>query len=382
MKNQYFGDVKDYLTYGLLRTLQRVSGLRVGVAWMLTPDTPNGEGELRDYLNQPQVWQAHDPRLFADLQRVPEHGRRVNLADQFDLIPGALYYNEPLPQDAAARQDYFRQLFQDLQPCQLLFFDPDNGLETKTTPRSARRSIQHIYWLEVVEAFHQHGHSLLIFQHFPRRSRENYLEERAQEFAARLGVERIEWFQTSQVVFFLAARPEHSAALQKAPEAVQAQWGAHMWPGARVFLPEKNAGLGFHLTLLPAQLSVCRLAPQSPLPPWAGGELTAFTRTPDELSIVCEQQHVPHGVQAEKGWRALKVAGPLDFSLTGVLAALAAPLAAAKISIFALSTFDTDYLLVKETTLHEALHTLRNAGHHIQLAENDRPRSTCTEPGQ
>lgn len=368
MKNQYFGDVKDYLTYGLLRTLQQVSGLRVGVAWMLTPDSANGEGELRAYLSQPRLWQAHDPALFADLRRVPEHGRSVQLAGQFGLIPGALYYDAPLPPAAAARQAYFQQLFAALRACPLLFFDPDNGLETKTTPRGGQPSIQHLYWSEAAEAYHRHGHSLLIFQHFPRRSREIYLEERAQEFAARLGVQRIEWFQTSQVVFFLAARPEHAAALQKAAGAVQAQWGAHMWPGSRVFLPEKMERRGFDLILLPQQLAVCRLAPQSPLPSWAGGSFTALTRTPDELSIVCDQQRVPEGVAAENDWRAFKVAGPLDFSLTGVLAALAAPLADAKISIFALSTYDTDYLLVKESALTGAVQALRRAGHHIQIA--------------
>ena len=368
MKNQYFGDVKDYLTYGLLRTLQRVSGLRVGVAWMLTPDSANGEGELRAYLHQPRLWQAHDPALFDDLRRVPEHGRSVQLASQFGLIPGALFFDALLPRAAAARQGYFQQLFEALRACPLLFFDPDNGLETKTTPRGGQPSIQHLYWSEAVEAFHQHSHSLLIFQHFPRRSREIYLEERAQEFAARLGVQRIEWFQTSQVVFFLASRPEHAAALQKAAEAVQTRWGAHMRPGSRVFLPAQPRGRGLRLTLLPQRLSVCRLAPDAPVPSWAGGSFTAVTRTPDELSIVCDQQHVPQGVAVEKDWRAIKVAGPLDFNLTGVLAALAAPLADAKISIFALSTYDTDYLLVKEAALTRAIQALRSAGHYIQIA--------------
>ena len=370
MKNQYFGDIKDYLTYGLLRTIQRVSGLCLGVAWMLTPDAANGEGEQRAYLNRPQEWQAYDPQLFADLQRVPAyaHGRSVRLASQFGLIPGAFYYDNPLPQSTAARQVYFQQLFQALKACQVLFFDPDNGLETKTTPRGARRSIQHLYWAEAVEAFHRRGHSLLVFQHFPRRNHEVYLEERAQEFALQLGVERIEWFQTSQVVFFLAARPEHAAALHKVPAAVRAQWAPRIWPGSQVFLPQKTGAQGLNLLLLPGRLGVCRLAPEAPLPSWAGGKLVAITRTADELSIVCEQCYIPDEVQAEKGWRALKVAGPLDFSLTGVLAALAGPLADAKISIFALSTFDTDYLLVKETILSAAVQTLRSAGHHIQFA--------------
>lgn len=122
---------------------------------------------------------------------------------------------------------------------------------------------------------------------------------------------------------------------------------------------------GFELTLLPQCLAVCRLAPGAPLPGWAAGELLAITRTATELSLVCDQAGVPAGVTAESGWRALRVAGPLDFSLTGVLAALAVPLAAAGVSIFALSTFDTDYVLVKEAALPAALEALRRAGHRV-----------------
>lgn len=123
---------------------------------------------------------------------------------------------------------------------------------------------------------------------------------------------------------------------------------------------------GLLLTLLPTRLAVCRLDAQAPLPPWPRGELVALTRTADELSIVCAEECVPPGIQIEAGWRALKVAGPLDFSLTGILAALAAPLAAAKISIFALSTYDTDYVLVKEVHLADAIRVLSQVGHRIQ----------------
>jgi hypothetical protein len=126
-----------------------------------------------------------------------------------------------------------------------------------------------------------------------------------------------------------------------------------------------NPSPGLILTLLPVHLAVCRLDPEDPLPSWPRGELIALTRTADELSIVCAEECVPSGIQIEAGWRALKVAGPLDFSLTGILAAIASPLAAAEISIFALSTYDTDYVLVKEAHLAAAVRILSLAGHTI-----------------
>jgi len=102
------------------------------------------------------------------------------------------------------------------------------------------------------------------------------------------------------------------------------------------------------------------------MPAWASeSKLLSVTRTPEELSIVCEQRPVPASAQCEPGWRCLKVEGPLDLSLTGILASLTVPLAQAGIAIFALSTFDTDYLLVKDKNLEEAARVLRQAGHRI-----------------
>lgn len=120
------------------------------------------------------------------------------------------------------------------------------------------------------------------------------------------------------------------------------------------------------LALLPQTLAVCRLGPDAPLLPWAtGGDLWSVTRTPEELSLVCAASAVPEGVACEPGWRALKVAGPLDFALVGILLAVAAPLAAAGVSIFAVSTYDTDYVLVRGAQLERAVAALRAAGHTV-----------------
>lgn len=120
-----------------------------------------------------------------------------------------------------------------------------------------------------------------------------------------------------------------------------------------------------HLQLLEGSLAVCRLEPSAPVPAWGlvKGHLCSVTRTPEELSVVCGASAVPSGVRCEKDWRAFQVKGPLEFSLTGILDALTDPLARAGVSIFAVSTFDTDYVLVREIQLDEAATALRRAGH-------------------
>jgi uncharacterized protein len=113
--------------------------------------------------------------------------------------------------------------------------------------------------------------------------------------------------------------------------------------------------------------AIVRLDARAAIPEWAWrGPFWSITRTPAELSIVCEQVSVPPGLTAiERDFRALAVEGPLDFSWTGILASIASPLAKAGISLFAVSTFDTDYVLVREDRLAQALDALRGAGWEI-----------------
>lgn len=122
-----------------------------------------------------------------------------------------------------------------------------------------------------------------------------------------------------------------------------------------------------HLVLLSMELAVCRLAPGEVIPAWSMRRTGFFsiTATEDELSLVCAADSVPEGVRCEQGWRAIKVIGPLDFALVGILASLSSTLAQAQVSIFAVSTFDTDYILIKEAQLAQAIAALEQAGHEL-----------------
>lgn len=120
------------------------------------------------------------------------------------------------------------------------------------------------------------------------------------------------------------------------------------------------------IAALEGDYSVCRLPATDGVPAWAlAGALFSVTRTPDELSVVCESGLVPDGVRNEPAWRCLRVEGPIAFSAVGVLSALSSALAASGVSLFAVSTFDTDYLLVKAADLGRAVEALRGAGHEV-----------------
>ena len=122
------------------------------------------------------------------------------------------------------------------------------------------------------------------------------------------------------------------------------------------------------LSVLPQRFAVCRLDSDDVISNWLTEcDFWSVTRTDEELSVVLPEASVPASWKSEKGWRCLKVQGPLDFSLTGILASLASPLAEASISIFAISTYDSDYILVRVHDLEAAKKVLSDAGHAIEV---------------
>lgn len=128
------------------------------------------------------------------------------------------------------------------------------------------------------------------------------------------------------------------------------------------------------LEIHPTAMAICRLDPSADAPVWAAGAtgpLLSITWTRDEVSVVAPEWAVPRSVRCERGWRAMSVRGPLAFSLTGVLAALSAPLANAGVPIFVVSTFETDWLLVRAGDLGTAVEVLGEAGHRVTATSTD-----------
>jgi uncharacterized protein len=120
------------------------------------------------------------------------------------------------------------------------------------------------------------------------------------------------------------------------------------------------------LSLLPDVLAVCRLEHEQDLPIWATqGDFSSVSRIRKELSVICAGNSVPENVRASRGWRAIKIEGPLDLDLVGILVSVAVPLAHAGIGILPVGTFDTDYILVRDRQLGEALKALRATGFNV-----------------
>jgi hypothetical protein len=124
--------------------------------------------------------------------------------------------------------------------------------------------------------------------------------------------------------------------------------------------------------ILRETFAICRLDKDAPIPDWAfQGGLFSVTRTKDELSIVCPLINVPKGIICNQGWSCLKVKGPLDLSSTGIISSIAATLERENISLFSISTYDTDYVMVKEKDLEKAIFALTEAGQRIQWEQNE-----------
>ncbi|MGB3900116.1 MAG: hypothetical protein WA973_16385 [Mesorhizobium sp.] len=213
MKHQYVGDISDYRKYALLRALSSGGANRVGVCWMLTPDDGGTDGGKLAYLQQPDRHRCFDPALFDILAHAagePDR-RRLQSIEDSGAIAGALYYNETLPDDIVGRAAFMERCATEFHDAELVFFDPDNGLEV-SLPKGRKNSSKYLY-LDEVAAFYEAGKSLLIYQHFPRVERKAFLAsctERLRGVAPGCAM----WaFTTAHVVFFLLIQPESPARL-------------------------------------------------------------------------------------------------------------------------------------------------------------------------
>ncbi len=223
MKNQYFGDINDFLKYGLLRCFANV-GLRVGVCWMMTGDDRRSDGRKIEYLSTPERWRPHDPTLFDCLAgAIRTEARNVRYLERSGILTNASFCSARVPDREPSRKLWLTKALGKLRGVDLLFFDPDNGIEVQSMPSGKTGSCKYLYWDEIQRAWAQ-GSSLLIFQHFPRQEREQYISRLASELARRVSGGKVIPLVTSNVVYLLACQPAHEMKAGIALDEIATRW--------------------------------------------------------------------------------------------------------------------------------------------------------------
>jgi hypothetical protein len=230
LKLQYLGDVNDYRKYALLRLIAN-TGLKIGVNWLLTPDDGRPDGNKRAYLAQREAWQHYDPELFDLMAAVPptpsiDDFRQI---ERSGLIPDATYFDRITPPGRVAREEYHAASLVTFKGCDLVFFDPDNGMAISSVSKARSAGVKFVFDDELI-AHYTAGRSLLIYQHFPHVERSRFMRElgvRLRTFAKDAEI----WAcHTAHVVFVLVANPsgatDHAGAIRGAVEAGGGKWPA------------------------------------------------------------------------------------------------------------------------------------------------------------
>jgi hypothetical protein len=233
LKNQYFGDVNDYRKYGILRAFSE-HGLRLGVVWMMTPDDGSSDGSLLGYLENGQT---EDPKLISFLQRWRRGGgtRAVQVIEKSGLLGETVFHDAEVPVESVARERWFGEALRATSRADMLFFDPDNGLPSKSLSR--RDGPKYLRWDELDLAWRA-GKSVVVYQHFWRAARGTIVQQRFEEMTRVLGTSDLHAISSSQVAFLLAAQPAHALRITRALDAIRPRWGdglkvtSHIAPAA------------------------------------------------------------------------------------------------------------------------------------------------------
>jgi hypothetical protein len=236
MKNEFFGDIRDYRKYGLLRILSGGKRASSAVCWMLTPDEDKPTNVA--YLCRDKTWHYgtcwhFDERLFDALhQAVCVDGvRNVARAKHADILSPEVFdfYEGQLNDDVNSRKEYFEGLLARFNGRDLVFFDPDNGLEVKSVRAGNKRSSKYLYFDELSRSFDDQ-HSILVFQFFRGKAPGDVIIEKTSQIFSRLHADEIASFKTDRVIFFLIPQPEHLGELKERTERVRNLWGRQIQP--------------------------------------------------------------------------------------------------------------------------------------------------------
>jgi len=238
MKNQFFGDVNDFWKYWLLRVLTGSIGpkkdeLSLAVCWMLTPDDNKPHGKRTEYLKLPvpNIYSYLDYDLFkylVELDIVKGKNRDIKNARNIKCLPvTSLVYEEYVPINKYARLEYFNNFFKKTKGFDIVFYDPDIGLNVNSVPYGTKDSSKYLYRYELSGSY-SFDHSILLFQHFgmPPGGRDLYIENMAEDLKRSIGIGEIYSFKSAHVVFFLLPQPKHSFLFKEKIEYLRGKWSS------------------------------------------------------------------------------------------------------------------------------------------------------------
>ena len=371
MKNQYVGDIGDYGKYGLLRFLAN-RGIKIGVNWYLTDDDGSSDGKFTKYLKNPDE-RYYDSELFDALKEIAfRKDKTVGMVEDAGIIPGAAYFSEMLKSgllEANARKWDRRLWFNNstllLEDAELIFADPDNGISYRKAA-SNKGSEKYVLPEEVAE-YYCAGRDVVYYCHKGRRKEEDWEQAKIEirQYLRDAQILAVTCHRGTQRSYIFVLHPDSYRKYEcLLTDFIASAWGKMftMEPIAGNLstsnMKKKSTAPNISLEPLDTRFSVCKVSDYSGIDI---AQPFVFTATTDEEnSLVCPTEIVPDNtVVRDDGWRGFRVCGTLDFSLIGILAWIAETLAANEISIFAISTYNTDYVLVKEENFDKALEVLK-----------------------
>ena len=377
MKNQYVGDIGDYGKYGLLRFLAS-HGIKIGVNWYLTENDGSTDGKFTTYLKNPAD-RVYDPELFDALQNIADHpDKTVKMIKQAGIIPDAEVFGEMLKSSSlkADAREWNRRLWFNnstlmLGNAELIFADPDNGISYRKTART--KDSEKFILPEDVAEYYNSGRNVVYYCHKGRRKQEAWdqAKEEIRNHIRDAQLLAVTCHRGTQRSYIFVLHPDCYMKYEKIITAfLDSEWGnMFTWEhvAGNVFLThnQQDQEIRIILETLPPRFSVCRVKDYS------GVDLTksfCFTGTTDaENSLVCPESLVPENTtERDDGWKGFRIIGQLDFSLIGILARISKILAESGIGIFAISTYNTDYILTKEENFEKAMKVLKKAGYEVR----------------
>jgi hypothetical protein len=243
MKNQFFGDVNDFRKYGLLRVLTGCTDskndynnveLTLAVCWMLTTNDDSSHGGKTSYLSIqiPNIYSNLDYYLFnyfVELDIANGKNRNVKHAQNDRCLPmRSLFYSQHIFSERRERTEYFNNFLNQAKEFDILFYDPDNGMNVKSHRYGTKHSNKFLYWCELIDSYWS-GQSILIFQHFARPigGRDLFISNMANELKQSIGIDEIYSFKSSHVVFFLLPQDRHSVVFKGKIEFLREKWSSN-----------------------------------------------------------------------------------------------------------------------------------------------------------